>query len=208
LKSVLNGISTIIFDLGGVVLNLDPDLTAKAFARLSGKELNEIYDIFLASKWVPAFERGEISPEDFRKQVKLALDIDVADTEIDMAWNAMLLELPEGRLNLLSGLRKDYHSLVLSNTNEIHIKEFSRTVSKVTNGESIHDHFHKVYYSNELGLRKPEKEIYQYVLEANNLKPSTTLFIDDMLPNIEAAEQCGIKTIHLTDQEDLFTLFD
>lgn len=207
MKLVLEGISTIIFDLGGVVLNLNPEKTAIEYSKLSGIPVSEIYKIFLDSKWVPAYERGKISSDEFRKQVRTALSIESSDSQIDQAWNAMLLELPSVRLALLSGLRRNFQTLVLSNTNEIHVEEFSRTVSEVTDGETIHDHFDKVYYSNEMGMRKPDLEIYQYVLESNKLEPQTTLFIDDMLPNIEAARQCGIKALHLTDQGDLFKIF-
>lgn len=207
MKLVLEGISTIIFDLGGVVLNLNPEKTAIEYSKLSGIPVSEIYKIFLDSKWVPAYERGKISSDEFRKQVRTALSIESSDSQIDQAWNAMLLELPSVRLALLSGLRRNFQTLVLSNTNEIHVEEFSRTVSEVTDGETIHDHFDKVYYSNEIGMRKPDLEIYQYVLESNKLVPQTTLFIDDMLPNIEAARQCGIKALHLTDQGDLFKIF-
>jgi putative hydrolase of the HAD superfamily len=207
LKSVLNGITTIIFDLGGVVLDLDPNLTAEAFSKLSGKTITEIYEIFISSEWVPAFEKGKISAADFRKQVRQDLSINNPDQEIDQAWNAMLLTLPPKRLDLLSGLRSSFNTLVLSNTNVIHVEAFSQTVASVTKGGKIDDHFNQVYYSNEVGMRKPDAEIFEFVLEANNLKANSTLFIDDMLPNIESANQIGIKTVHLTDQEDLFRIF-
>ena len=208
MKSVLNGISTIIFDLGGVVLDLDPDLTAAEFARLSKISPAGVFEIFYNSEWAPAFEKGEINADAFRKQIRKALKIDSSDHEIDVAWNAMLLEIPFERLSLLSGLRQRFDTMVLSNTNEIHIKEFARKVSAVSRSETIHDHFNKIYFSNELEMRKPEPEIYKFVIETNNLEPGSTLFIDDMLPNIEAASKFGIKTIHLTDQADLFRIFD
>lgn len=207
MKSVLNGISTIIFDLGGVVLDLDPEKTAKEFSKLSGISLPEIYKIFLGSVWVPAFERGEISSTEFREQVRKGLQITSKDSEIDKAWNAMLLELPIERLKMLSNLRNQFNTLVLSNTNDIHVGEFTKTVAAVTGGDKIHEHFNSVYFSNEIGMRKPDREIYEFVLEANNLMPESTLFIDDMLPNIEAANICGINTVHLTNQEDLYRIF-
>lgn len=207
MKSVLNGIATIIFDLGGVVLNLDPDRTAIAFSKLSGIEVQEIYKIFLSNQWALDFECGRIAPEEFRNQVRSALIPGLTDNEIDEAWNGMLLDLPRDRFELLSGLRTNYRTMVLSNTNAIHVQAFDKTVADVAGGDKIQEHFHQVYYSHEIGMRKPDREIFDYVLESNNLDPESTLFIDDMLPNIESARQCKMKTIHLTDQEDLFRIF-
>lgn len=208
MKSVLNGITTIIFDLGGVVLNLDPHRSAKSFAKLSGKDVSEIYNIFVNNQWVLDFECGKISADQFRNQVRLALNVDLSETTIDEAWNAMLLDIPAERLELLSGLRNDYNTLVLSNTNEIHIETFDNIVAAVSGTEKIQNHFDKVYYSNELGMRKPDHEIFEFVINSNNLDPTSTLFIDDMLPNIESAKQCKLKTVHLTDQTDLFRIFN
>jgi len=207
LKSVLEGISTIIFDLGGVVLNLDPKLTALEFSKLSGIDIPKIYEIFIGNEWVGEFEKGKITPDEFRSAVREALGLKVDNNTIDLAWNAMLLELPEERLKLLANLRADFNTMVLSNTNEIHVDSFSKTVANVTRGRSIHEFFNTVYYSNELGMRKPDREIFEFVLKSNNLQPDTTLFIDDMEQNITAAAQIGIKTVHLTNQEDLFAIF-
>lgn len=207
MKSVLKGISTIIFDLGGVVLNLDPDRTAKQFSKLSGIAIPRIYNIFLNSDWVLKFECGKISPAEFRNEVRRALNTEIPEADIDEAWNAMLLDIPVERLKLLSDLRKNYTTLVLSNTNAIHVEVFDQIVSDVASGDRIQDHFNRVYYSNEVGLRKPDKEIFDYVIQDNNLDPESTLFIDDMLPNIEAAQQRQLKTIHLTDQKDLYRIF-
>lgn len=207
MKSVLNGISTIIFDLGGVVLNLNPDLTANEFANLSGLTKEEVYKVFHESPWAPAFEKGEISVADFRNNIRRELRLEINDSAIDLAWSAMLRELPEERLLMLSKLHNDYQTMVLSNTNEIHVRDFDKKVAAITPGKTIQDHFHRVYYSHEIGMRKPDLEIYKFILEKNNLKPESTIFVDDMLPNIEAAQQCGIKTIHLTDQKDLFRIF-
>ena len=207
LKSILNNISTIIFDLGGVVLNLDVQLSLNAFSELSGISSEEVYSKFVDEDWTQAFEKGEIDANTFRNSVRDSLSNELTDSQIDMAWDAMLLELPYPRLIMLGNLRPQYQTLVLSNTNEIHVQTFDKIVGAVTGGKLIADFFDKVYYSNEMGMRKPDAEIYSFVLEENNLDPSTTLFIDDMEINITGADSVGLQTLHLTNQEYLNKLF-
>lgn len=207
MESVLKGITTIIFDLGGVVLNLDPDRSARAFAKLSNKPVREIYKLFQTGTLLPTFEKGVITAEQFRHRIQNRLAPTAADGEIDAAWNAMLLDLPIRRLELLSGLRDRFKTLVLSNTNEIHIAAFDRIVGETVPNARIQDFFDRVYYSHELGMRKPDAEIFEFIIQANDLIPEQTLFIDDMAENITTAEKIGLQTFHLTDQNYLFELF-
>jgi len=207
LKSELNHISTIIFDLGGVVLNLDSQRSLKSFAKYSGLSEKDIYAMFIDDNWSYAFERGEISAATFRNEVRKSLKTEHSDQQIDDSWNAMLLDLPPSRLTLLAGLRNRFKTMVLSNTNDIHIVAFDKIVANATNGGTIDDFFDKIYYSHILGMRKPETEIYKYVIKENNLDPAATLFIDDMEKNIAGAQSCGLKTLHLTNQDYLFELF-
>ena len=207
LKSILNNISTIIFDLGGVVLNLDIQQSLRAFSEISDLTKKEVYNKFVDNDWAFAFERGEITPSVFRDSVRASFNNNLTDVQIDRAWDAMLLELPYARLKMLNNLRPKYRTLVLSNTNAIHVQTFDKIVSEASGGKLIYDFFDKVYFSNEIGMRKPDAEIYSYVLEENILDPSKTLFIDDMEENINGAKSLGIKTVHLTNQDDLNVLF-
>jgi len=207
LKSVLNNISTIIFDLGGVVLNLDPQLSIKAFAEQSNLSEDEVLSKFMKSDWSYAFERGEITSAEFRNEIRENLEINLSDDEIDQAWSAMLLDLPLTRLNLLAGLRNNYQTFILSNTNAIHIEVFNEIVADSTAGNRIEDYFDKIYYSHKIGLRKPDEAIYEYVISRNKLLPETTLFIDDMKSNILGAASVGLNTFHLTYQQHLDEIF-
>lgn len=207
LKSILNNISTIIFDLGGVVLNLDIQQSLQAFSEISDLTEKEVYNKFVDNDWAFAFEKGEITPNVFRDSVRASFNKDLTDDQINAAWDAMLLELPYARLKMLSDLRPKYKTLVLSNTNAIHVQTFDKIVSAASGGKLIYEFFDKVYFSNEIGMRKPDTNIYSYVLEENKLDPSKTLFIDDMEENILGAKSLGIKTVHLTDQNDLNVLF-
>ena len=207
LKSILDNLSTIIFDLGGVLIDLDTNRSIESFSALSGLSAEEVYAKFIDDQWSYAFEKGEIDTATFRDEVRKSLKIDISDNQIDDSWNAMLLDIPLARLNLIDSLRDKYQVFVLSNTNAIHVETFNKKVAAATNGALIHDYFDKIYYSHELGMRKPDAEIFSHVIDTNNLKPAETLFIDDMEINIAGAQSVGLRTVHLTDQAYLTELF-
>ncbi|MEN8248807.1 MAG: HAD family phosphatase [Bacteroidota bacterium] len=204
---MLKNISAIIFDLGGVVIDLDVDKSLALFSQYTGLSNKEIYNKFLEDGWTFAFEKGEITAAEFRNRVRLSLGQSISDRKIDDSWNAMIRELPLERLELLGNLQDRFKTIVLSNTNDIHIELFDSVVADVTGGSTIDQYFHKIYYSHKVGMRKPDAEIYEYVVNNNDLDPSSTLFIDDMKANIEGAQTVGLQTLHLTDQNYLFELF-
>ncbi|MBN2892992.1 MAG: HAD family phosphatase [Bacteroidales bacterium] len=188
-----NKIKNIIFDLGAVLIDLDASKTTKCF----GTKISPLY----AEKMNPdfiniahKFERGELSAAKFRKKVCEIFNIVISSEAFDECWNAMIGTMPTNRINMLLQVRKEYRIFVLSNTNEIHNKYFMEQdfwESKV---------FEKVYLSNLVGMRKPEPEIFELVLNENNLLPEETVFVDDNAENIEAAKKLGIKAL-LVDKE-------
>ncbi len=206
MKFTLNTIDAIIFDLGGVVLNLDPEKTFDVFAQITGLSHSEL-EKKGENKLFKQFEKGEISSVKFRNGLNDLFSINIENNVIDDAWNAMLLDLPMDRLNMIGSLQKKYKTFVLSNTNEIHIEAFDKTVNQVTGGHRIQEYFAQVYYSHKVGMRKPDTEIFEMVIAKNNLDSSKTLFIDDTLEHIESASKLGLQTWHLTNQEELFTVF-
>lgn len=205
-KLLPKNLEAIIFDLGGVVLNLNPQKTIDAFVLAAGLSPEKVAKAG-NNELFKNFEKGVIDTHSFRSELNRLLGTQLQDEEIDMAWNAMLLDLPLDRLLLLSGLRPRYKTFVLSNTNEIHINAFDDIVQKVTGGESIQKYFDNVYYSHQVGMRKPDTEIFEMVLKRNSLHPSKTLFIDDTLEHIESANRLGLHTWHLTNQDELFAVF-
>ena len=207
MKFDLNNINTIIFDLGGVVLNLDIPRSANAFAELANISAEEVFELFMSNPVFLAFERGEVNPEVFRDEIRILLKRDLSDLEIDKAWNSMLADLPTDRLKVLAQLQDRFETIILSNTNPIHINSFNSIVDEATGGQSIDNYFSTVYYSHLLGMRKPDTEIFEYVLNQHKLTPASTLFIDDMPANTTAASTLGIQAWHLTDQQDLITVF-
>lgn len=205
-KLLPNNLEAIIFDLGGVVLNLDPQRTIETFVHLTGFSPEKVIEAG-NHEFFKLFEKGQIDSATFRSELNKIFNASLSDEAIDTAWNAMLLDIPKDRMELIASLHNKYNTFVLSNTNDIHIVTFEEKVRKVADGNPIDNYFNKVYYSNKVGMRKPDAEIFELVLKENSLLPSKTLFIDDTLEHIESANRLGLHTWHLTDQEELFAVF-
>jgi putative hydrolase of the HAD superfamily len=205
----LKGIKNIIFDLGGVLLNLDYQLTKDAFVKLGVQDYDTHFTQAKQVSLFDAFETGKISEQFFFEGLRDLAGIDFTEQEILKAWNAMLLDFPIERKSLLLNLKKKFNISLLSNTNETHIRAFTKTIQKDIDLDSLSPLFHSVYYSNEIGLRKPTEEAFKYVLEQNNYIAEETLFMDDSAQHLEGAKKCGIKTIHITKTsvEELFADF-
>ncbi len=180
-------IKNIIFDLGGVVLNLDQNKTIRAFKKL-GADLTKLND---ASSLFTDFETGKIDANFFVDTLHAHLNGTASKEAIIHAWNSMLLELPSERVDLINSLKKDYQLILLSNTNTIHIDAVYQEHGK----EVFENLFSKIFLSHEIGLRKPTVECYKYVLDQAGINGEESIFIDDMPANIKGADQAGIHTI-------------
>ena len=203
----MKGIKNIIFDLGGVILNIDYQLTYKAFEAIGVKDFTSLYNQFKGSRLFDDLETGRTSPEEFLSAMKEHAPEGTTTEQIIDAWNAMLLDFPARRLQLLQQLRNYYNLFLLSNTNAIHLEAFNKILERSRGISSLGTFFDRSYYSHLIGYRKPEKESYQLVLDENGLKAEETLFIDDTLPNIEGANAVGIQTIHLQAPKTIADIF-
>ncbi|MBX2894472.1 MAG: HAD family phosphatase [Cyclobacteriaceae bacterium] len=201
------GIKNIIFDLGGVILNLAVENTHREFARLSGLPLEEIKDRVHHGKYFHAYERGLISDAEFRNHLRQSLQLQISDTELDKAWNAMLLDIPTERFTLLEQLKQTHRVFLLSNTNEIHRQFFNNIVLQTSGKLSIDYYFHYAYFSHVLKLSKPDVAIYKYVLNEQNLLPHETVFLDDNADNIAGAAMAGLQTFHVQHPNQIFDFF-
>jgi putative hydrolase of the HAD superfamily len=197
------GISTIIFDLGGVIVDLDVTKTVEAFAELSGMSHSAITGLYSRHPEFLQYERGELTDAAFRTMLRNVFALDVSDTALDAAWNAMIRNVPKRKLELAAALMKDFQVLVLSNTNGIHI----RYVNEMISGAPFETHFHKCYYSHEVGMRKPEPRIYEHVLHDAGIQPGTAFFLDDNEQNIMAARALGIHAFHVHDPQQVYEVF-
>ena len=177
-------IKNLIFDYGGVFLLLDEEKTYQAF-----KDLGLLFISPALAASNNDFQRGRISIPTFISNIQKELPRPATEEQIIDAWCAMLGRLPQERIELLKKLKKQYRLFLLSNTDDIHIDRVTRTTPEAV---EFLAQFERVYYSQNTGYRKPEIEIFQLVIDENNLTPSESLFVDDIKENAEAAGRVGM----------------
>lgn len=200
-------IKNIIFDLGGVLLNIDYNLTVKAFNDLGIKDFDQIFSQAKQDLLFDNYECGKINSEEFIKEITKRCNNSIDSESIKSAWNALLLDLPIERLQLLEDLKKRFRIFLLSNTNDIHRVAYSNYFEKTFGFSDLSLYFEKQYLSFEIGMRKPNKEIFNFVLSENNLIPSETVFIDDSIQHVQGASEVGIKAILLDKDKTILDLF-
>jgi len=199
--------NAIIFDLGGVILNIDYSKTIKAFNKLGVSNFDELYTQAKQNNVFDDFEIGKITDNEFRNYIRMVSKVDLTNKQIDSAWNAMLLDLPLKRVELLERLNQKYPIYLYSNTNSIHLKAFREIIKSEHNDELLLESlFIKTYYSHELGMRKPNQNGFLKIVKGHDLELSSTLFIDDSEQHIVGANKVGLQTVWLKDKtiEELF----
>jgi glucose-1-phosphatase len=202
-------IKNIIFDLGGVLLNIDYKASIKAFKELGVINFDEF---FTQSTQVHLFDRldtGEVTPEGFRNEIRQISSVEMTDDAIDKAWNAMLLDFPSNKIPMLEQVGTHYRTFLLSNTNAIHYPAYSQSLKDAHGYESLARLFEQQYLSHEIGLRKPNAEAFHFVVEKNNLDPEKTLFFDDTMMHVQGARRAGIHAYWLDIiREDVVSFFE
>ena len=201
----MKNIKAIIFDLGGVILNINYQNTIDSFKKLGITNTESFYSKEMQSQIFNLFETGKITDKKFLSELK-KLTKNATIREIKNAWDSMLLNLPESRLDTLSLLKNKYRLFLLSNTNAIHVNSIRNKLGDIK-WESFCNLFEEIYLSHEIGERKPDIEAFQFILRKQNLSSSEVLFIDDSLQHIKGAKRLGIHAYHLRDGEDITTLF-
>lgn len=193
-----NNIKNIIFDLGGVVIDIDFELTFKALAELSPYSLDETKKIMGELNIWDIYERGELSDNEFIKTLKKELKITAYNDKVIAAWNALLLQIPKERIELIRTLNNKYQTYVLSNTSLYHIIGLNQILKDSSGDLSLHSVMNNtIYFSYEINRRKPDLDIYEFVIKDANINPSETVFLDDNLDNVLAAREAGLNAIHV-----------
>ena len=199
-------IKNIVFDLGGVLCGLDAERCIRAFHQIGAEEVavyveeHRVEDLFLQS------ELGYITTEEFCEEVRRITQRPIDDEKIVWAWNELLTGITDERLQAVLELSKKYRLFVLSNTNDMHWKKWEASSLLPLKGEVFKDGvFEKCFLSYELHLAKPQREIFETVLQQADIKADETLFIDDSLKNCQAAEALGIHTYHNQHINDWLT---
>ena len=193
----LDHIDTLILDLGGVLINVDYDRSARAFEKLGVGRFEEQFSKAKQTPLFDRFEKGEINPREFRDEVRRLLKPDLKDKQIDACWNAMLGSIPAERMVLVEDLRMRYRVYLLSNTNKIHVPAFLDSVQRENKIADFRQEFDGTYFSCEMGMRKPDPDIFEQVLKATYASPERTLFIDDSIQHVEGARKVGLHAEHL-----------
>lgn len=203
-------IKNIIFDLGNVLLDLDWERTEQAFRDMLQEEYEAALLRYDSERLFELLEVGEITPKEFVRRMQQTTRRAIDEKTIIDSWNTILAELPPARLHWLQKLGRKYNLYLLSNTNAIHI-EWLHGYLQERAGMTIHDFnalFIKPYYSFEINLRKPNREIYEYVLADAGLHAEETLFIDDLEENILSARTVGLQTIHHRAGSEIMEVFE
>ncbi|MBN2682680.1 MAG: HAD family phosphatase [Bacteroidales bacterium] len=197
MEKIFKEAKNIIFDFGGVIINVDFELTYKAFEALGIYDVREWFKQNSQTELFYNLETGKISPSEFRNSLCSMVGKQLSNEVFDKAWNALLLEIPKKRIELLEGLKKKYRIFLLSNTNKIHYDSYLSEFQKKYNYKSFDDLFEKAWFSHEIGMAKPFTETFIKVLNEKDLRPEETVFIDDTYIHIEGAQKAGLKTFFL-----------
>jgi putative hydrolase of the HAD superfamily len=203
----LSAIRHLLFDLGGVIINLEVPRTHQALGRLAGRDAAQIARQSKETDLFRRYETGACTDDEFRRGLRTFLDVDIPDAQLDEAWNAMLLDLPPARVELLRQLRQKYTMLLLSNTNDIHLREVNAVLGRATGVPVLEDLFDQTYYSQRIGLSKPGAASFRYVLDHAGVRAEDTLFLDDSPENLRGAQQLGIHTVLIGPNHSILDLF-
>lgn len=198
-------IKNIVFDLGGVLIDLDFPRALQAFGQAGLTDIAKDVQAFSREGIFMDLELGNISSEEFFQAVCRRSDKPLALQQAAEYWNLILKDIPQEKLELIRELRKDYHVHLLSNTNRPHWEYICRTCFQ-KDGYKLEDYFEQIFLSYEMHLAKPDKRIFTRMLQESGMKPEETLFIDDSEANCKAAEETGIRTLHYRIGDDLRTL--
>jgi len=197
-----NTVSTLIFDFGGVIINLNLPQCIENLKKLGVESIEKYLSNFGQKEFFLQFEKGEINIPEFRNEIRKLSNRTLTDAEIDTAWCSFLVDIPAERLVLLEKLHAKYKLLLLSNTNPLHVDVSAANALEGT-GKTIRDYFDKCYFSYEMGLTKPDPAIFKALLADAGVMASECLFLDDGPKNIEAAKALGIQTYAVTQGENL-----
>lgn len=196
----LADIDAIIFDLGGVIINICYETTIEMFGQLAGFDTSYLYTQKSQTQLFDQYEMGQISSAKFRTGIRQLLNLsDVSDETLDKAWNAMLLDIPTVRVEWLKQIGPTKRLFLLSNTNEIHKTAFDDIFREAFSPSinQLDELFEHAYFSHVMGDRKPHPSIFQTIIAQQSLIPSRTLFIDDSIQHIEGAKSVGLHTLHM-----------
>ena len=201
-------IKNIIFDLGGVILDIDETIVYKELEKL-GINTSELARSKEFIEIMSKFDTGIYTAPTFRKKMKALIGQGkMSDKRFDAIWDAMLLDIPRERIEAIEKIKKHYKIFLMSNTNVIHYDLYVRDLQLRFGYNEFDELFNKSYFSFAEHLEKPDPRFFELILDHEGLLPEETLFIDDSKKNIEAAQALGIRTYHIRRDELVRNLFE
>jgi len=205
---IVDNIKNIVFDFGGVIVDVSRTQAVKRFEEIGVDRADELLGVYKQDGIFLALEEGTLSRENFYAELrKPAGKNHITDEQIDYGWFGFILPIVQGRIDFLLELRKKYKLYLLSNTNPI-IMGWARSSRFSPAGKPLDDYFDKLYLSYQLGVIKPDKRIFEKMIEDSGMNPAETLFVDDGQANIEAAAKLGFKTCRPKEGEDYRIFFN
>ena len=186
--------NSIIFDLGGVLYDIDVQLSVKAFEELELKSFDGLYSLKEQTMLFDDLESGVIDKTEFVARINGFSGLSLDENQVVNAWNSLLIGIKPETISILSVLKKNYDIFLLSNTNEIHLDCINKYMQANFRIDNLSSLFNKAYYSCRLGLRKPGSEIYEYFIKDSGIDPQKTIFIDDNKDNVEGATKAGLHS--------------
>lgn len=198
-----SAVKNIIFDFGGVLFEIDYNLPVEAFRNLGNPDFAKFYTQSNQNEIFDRLETGKISNGEFLQYLN-SLVPNANPEQVLEAWNCILLRIWPQQVDVVKSLRtKGYRTFMLSNTNAIHVSEFERMIDETMTLKSFREAFEKIYYSNELGIKKPYPSTYLEVCVMNGIDPNETLFIDDSIQHVRGAAEAGLFAYHLEPGQKL-----
>lgn len=201
MSNLLQGIDAIIFDFGNVLIDLDYPRVIRRFAEVANKNQEEIEELVVTAPILQKLEMGMIGPQEFRNKMNDILGTNLGERQFESIWNSMLKSITKERLDKVLKIGERFDTFILSNTNMIHEIAYEEMIMEATGGNSLRDYVKEVYYSHEIGMRKPNLNCYKFVIDDIGLYASRMLFLDDRLDNIEGAQRAGMKTVQIFDPD-------
>ncbi|MCF0206431.1 MAG: HAD family phosphatase, partial [Bacteroidales bacterium] len=197
------GVKNIIFEFGNVIIDIDTKLSEREFAKHGLNNFEELYNLASQNELFDLLETGKISEEKFYDEFRRVANCSLPNQVLRDCWNALLIGFPVARLQMLQKMlqEKKYRTFILSNTNIIHYKAYTKMLNDRHGISSYEQLVEKAYFSHEIGCRKPGREIFEHILEKSQLKVGECLFVDDNFDNIVTANSMGFKTIHLVGKD-------
>ena len=199
-------IKNIIFDLGGVIYDIRYENIPEAFARMGAGNLVSLYSKAKQTDFIDRYEEGLISSDDFCEEIRRLSEVPLTNEQIKEAWNAILIDVPVPRVDLLLKLKERYNLYLFSNTNQFNYDCFTAHLKQKYGFDFFETIFKAAYFSHILHIRKPKVEGFQRIMQEQQLNPAETLFIDDSPQHVEGARRCGLQAYHLKDDEKIESL--